>query len=255
MTITVITTTCDRPIGIALAERMMQRQTYPISQWIVADGGETPAPCSMGQVHLHQPRPPGVENFIGNLLAGLHRATGDVIAFIEDDDWYAPTHLEQLVRQLHDEPRAIAAGDDDQRYYNVATRQWRTWKNVGACLCQTMMRREWASRFEQVAQTCLARSSYGVDGNFWRGIPLARRSIVKAHTVVGIKGLPGRHGLGVGHRPDAKWTDDPNWTQLRAWIGDDSAQYESLSEGGMDASNRGCRTGAQPSGQDAPAHA
>jgi hypothetical protein len=220
----VITPTCDRPVGLALAEQFVRRQTRPPDEWIVVDGGEQPAVCTMGQRHLRTAWPPGVENFLGNLQAGLQEASGEVIAFIEDDDWYAPTHLEQLLALLAD-PMMLAAGDDDQRYYHVGYRQWRTWKNTGACLCQTGLRRQALPRLEAVIRVCLERRSYGVDTNFWRGISPSRRAIAKTHTVVGIKGLPGRHGLGVGHRPDGKWHADPELAQLQDWIGEDSAIY------------------------------
>lgn len=220
-----ITPTCDRPIGLALLERWMAMQTRQPDEWIVADGGLDPVTCAAGQVHVRTSTPPGVENFLGNLRAGLRVASGDVIVFCEDDDAYARTHLEQLLAQLDAAPHALAAGDDDQRYYNVATRQWRTWKNKGACLCQTALRRSAVPDLLEVIRICQERQSYGVDTVFWRGIQTARRSIAPTHTVVGIKGLHGRTGLGVGHRPDEKWTDDPHLQQLRAWIGDDAALY------------------------------
>jgi hypothetical protein len=47
-------------------------------------------------------------------------------------------------------------------------------------------------------------------------------------TVVGIKGLPGRAGLGVGHRPGTGWTPDPDFVRLRSWIGDDVDSYTNL---------------------------
>lgn len=230
MTISVITPTCDRPVGFALLERMMSRQTRQPDEWIVADGGSVSAVCTRGQLQIRNPNDPGVRNFLYNLLASITRANGELIAFCEDDDYYAPGHLAQLERQLIANPRALAAGDDDQRYYNLASRQFRTYKNVGACLCQTMIRRELVERFRQVVRICLERNSYGVDTNLWRGIAPARRALEHAHTVVGIKGLPGRAGLGVGHRPDEKWTADPELAQLRAWIGADIEQYQAILE-------------------------
>lgn len=223
--LTLITPTCDRPAGFALAERWMRRQTVQPDDWIVADGGTTPVTCTLGQRHIHHPRPPGVGNFLGNLSAALDGAAGEVLVFIEDDDWYAPTHLEQLLAQLAAAPLALAAGDDDQRYYNVAQRSWRTWKNVGACLCQTAIRQSVVPRLLELIRTCGERASYGVDTNLWRSIPTAHRAIAKTHTVVGIKGLPGRTGLGVGHRPDEKWTADQDGAQLRAWVGADASRY------------------------------
>jgi hypothetical protein len=191
MTITVITPTCDRPVGIAVLERWMARQTRQPDEWIVADGGERPAVCAMGQTQVHRPRPAGVENFLGNLQAGLHAVTGDVIVWCEDDDWYAPTHLATLEQQLRDQPSALAAGDDNQRYYNLPRQLWRTWKNVGACLCQTALRREAVPRLQAAIHNCRERQSYGVDTTFWRGIPRPQRAIGATATVVGMKGLPG----------------------------------------------------------------
>jgi len=232
MRITVITPTCDRPVGLALAERFVARQTRPPDEWIVADGGTVRATCTQGQTHLHTPSAPGATNFCDNLLAGVAAARGDLIAFIEDDDWYAPTHLEQLERQLA-RPGTLAAGDDDQRYYNLAARAWRTYQNLGACLCQTMFRRELLGRFVEIVKERRRLNSYGVDTTFWRAVLSERRALEPSHTVVGIKGLPGRAGLGVGHRPDEKWHADPELRQLRAWIGahDLETYYRPVLEG------------------------
>src|SRR5690349_3109096 len=115
MKISVITPTCDRPVAFALVEAMVARQTLQPDEWIVADGGSVPAQCTMGQIHIHRSRPLGAQNFAYNLLNGAARATGDVVAIAEDDDWLAPTHLETLIATLR--PEALLAGDGKQRYY------------------------------------------------------------------------------------------------------------------------------------------
>ena len=97
MKISVITPTCDRAVAIALAERFMAWQTLLPDEWIIVDGGQTPASCTMGQIHLHEARPPGAANFAHNLLNGLARARGDLIVFWEDDDWYSRGHLQTMV--------------------------------------------------------------------------------------------------------------------------------------------------------------
>lgn len=223
MIISVVTPTCDRPAAFALAERFMARQTVAPAEWIVADGGTVPARCSMGQIHLHAPAAPGATNFAGNLLRGLAAARGDAVIFIEDDDWLRADHVSRLATAL--ETRALVGSDDHQHYYNVAQRRWRTFNNYGASLCQTGMRRELFADFERMVRWCVARDSYGIDTWFWRSVPREQWGLVGAPTVVGIKGLPGRAGLGVGHRPDARWTDDPALAQLGEWIGADAAIY------------------------------
>jgi hypothetical protein len=223
--ISVITPTCDRPVAFALAEKFMARQTIKPHEWIVADGGERPIQCTMGQVHLHEARPPGAANFTRNLLRAIKRVSGDVVIIVEDDDYYSPTHIETSLAQLNG--KALLAGDDAQRYYNVEHRCWRIFANRGASLCQTAMRRELLPRLDYVLHACLLSAQYGVDAMLWARTPSAEKSLRRSDTVVGIKGLPGRAGLGIGHRPvGSKWYADPGLSKLQSWIGPDAALYK-----------------------------
>lgn len=223
MRISVLTPTADRPIAFALAERYMRRQTMQPFEWIVADGGAVPTPCTMGQIHVYDLRPPGAGNFANNLLNGLARATGDVLLLLEDDDHYAATHIERMAAVAQRFP--LIGAEDKQHYYNVAHRCWRTFNNTGASMCQTAIRRELWPAFEKVIRTCMAANRFGIDTTFWRSVPRAQWGLVGAMTVLGIKGLPGLAGLGVGHRPGAGWTQDPELVKLRAWIGEDAETY------------------------------
>lgn len=230
MKVSAITPTADRPVAFELVERFMRRQTVQPDEWIVADGGEVPVACAMGQIHLRGSLgrvPAGAANFAHNLLNGIAEASGDLLIFIEDDDWLAPTHIERMV-DLARGPGSLFGADDHQRYYNVAHRSWRVFNNVGASLCQTAMRRSILPAFEQTIRACLAKGTYGIDTTLWRATPQSEWAIAGAETVVGIKGLPGRAGLGVGHRPGIGWTPDPDLARLRAWIGDDASLYESF---------------------------
>src|SRR3990167_1296977 len=158
-------------------------------------------------------------------LWGLPRVTGDVLVFWEDDDYYAPTHLERILAQLQ-RPGVVIARDDPQRYYNVAHRRWRIFKNRGACLCQTAIRRDGLAIVERAACQSLSRRSYGVDAGIWSLMPRHAKALDRTGTVVGIKGLPGQPGLGVGHRPiGPEWQADLDGRVLREWIGTDAAVY------------------------------
>lgn len=226
MKISVLTPTCDRPFAFALTEKYMARQTVQPYEWIVADGGQTPINCTMGQTHVYSPRPSGTANFANNLLNGLAQATGDLLVIIEDDDWLRPDHLAWMASAAENSP--LVGSEDKQRYHNVHHRCWKLFNNVGASMCQTGIRRELWPAFEEMIRTCIAKDSYGIDTNFWRSVPKDQWGIVGEMTVVGIKGLPGRAGLGVGHRPGFGWTRDPDLAQLRSWIGRDAANYETL---------------------------
>lgn len=227
--ISVITPTADQPTGMFLAERYMRRQTLQPDEWIVADDGVIPATLTMGQIHLARPRThEGGASLASNILAGLEKASGDVILIWEHDDWYAPNHIELAAERLI---AHRATGCVTQRYYNVATRQWILMHNVGSALCNTAFRRELAAKMKAGAERALAAGSYGLDRLFWDSLQAADKDIHAIETVVGIKGLPGRKGLGMGHRPDKKrpWHDDPNMEKLEEWVGRDADVYRVVS--------------------------
>ena len=228
---TIITATCDQPIGFALCERWMQRQTVPLStlQWIVVDDGVEPAKVTCGQEYHRRQRIPGTsgaQSLCLNLLEALPHVRADRVLIVEHDDHYRPEHVERML-DLLDRPGVALAGDDKQRYFHVGVRRWRIYQNCGSALCQTAMRRELLPIFEGVVRRCLELNQYGVDALLWREVGKDRQAIEHIATVVGIKGLPGRKGLGLGHRDDVvrKWKPDPQAEVLRSWIGGDAATY------------------------------
>ena len=230
--LTVLTPTCDRPAGLALAERWMARQSTQPDEWIVADGGSRPATCRARQIHIHR-RDGGVgaNNFVRNLLAGLDAVHPDCtrLIFWEDDDWYAADHLAATLALLDGSTAPWIVGDPVQRYYNVGIRRYRCYPNKGAALSQTGLAAAAFPHLRAVLTTCLTAASYGVDGRLWVPMLIGQMCGILSpmQTVVGIKGLPGQVGLGVGHRPAiiAKWTADPALTTLREWIGADADVY------------------------------
>lgn len=234
MTITLITPTADQPQGMALAEYYMQRQTLAFDQWIVADDGNVPAQLTLGQQHIVRPREhEGGRSLAANILAALPHAVGDIIVIVEHDDYYAPNHLEVCASYLA--MGVSACGSGNLRYYNLPNRCWRVMRNQGSALCNTALTRDALPHLEAAAQTAFAQNIIGLDGNFWRRLMNGNVPCVvhDTDTVVGIKGLPGRTGLGIGHRPNPhQWQKDANWQRLRHWLGDADAQaYINLFEG------------------------
>jgi hypothetical protein len=66
---------------------------------------------------------------------------------------------------------------------------------------------------------------YGVDLAFWRKVPIGLRVELEKGSVIGIKGLPGRPGIGYGHRPDGRgWTGDPDGVKLSELVGAELAR-------------------------------
>lgn len=227
--VSVITPSCNRPAALRLAERWMAAQTLPPDEWIIAD---------------RSTEPPGPRNFLANLADGVARATGDYLIFWEDDDYYAPDHLAQLVKVADDHFDVVLVGDDTQRYYHVGLRRWKVMKNTGASLCQTLLKRSLLTWWQDVWERCWQATSvpaagawppYAIDARLWSPVLSGdlRGALGAFDTVVGIKGLPGQSGLGLGHDLDrvATWAADPQALILRTWLGEDAARvYTAIGE-------------------------
>jgi hypothetical protein len=229
-TVSVITPTADQLIGWVLCERWFRRQTFRDVQWIVVDDGDVPITPTCGQVYIRRRREAGctgAQSLARNILEALPSIESPIVAIVEHDDWYAPDHLARLVALL--ETGGLIAGDDEQRYYHVPSRRWRVFQNKGASLCQTAFRAELLPIVESVVRERLEENHYGIDGLLWATVPREQWRIERAHTVVGIKGLPGRRpGLGIGHRHYHAWALDAAGARLREWVGADADVYLTL---------------------------
>lgn len=224
--LTLLTATGARPAAWALCERWMARQDYtgPV-RWIIVDDGPEPQPVTFRrdgwQLVLVRPSPhwaPGQNTQARNLLKGLAAVDpADRLVIIEDDDWYAPDWLTTVAAELQ---HAELVGEHRARYYNVQQRCGRQLVNTGhASLCSTAMR---GSALQDFADACRARPKF-IDLELWR---LARgRRLFGGHRVVGIKGLPGRGGIGMGHDPEFSGEADANGALLRDWVGEDAEVY------------------------------
>jgi hypothetical protein len=191
-------------------------------------GGRTPVVPTMGQVHIHKPSLPGARNFTGNMLRGLEAVTGDVLVIVEDDDWYSQSHIAHLARLLERHGVAIA-GDPCQRYYHLPSRRWRTFQNKGASLCQTGLRLDGFPWLRRAIEEAGRAGRYGVDFSLWQQAPPYMQALDRSDTVVGVKGLPGRPGLGIGHRPSGpSWQRDRTGAMFRAWLKSDADVYLTL---------------------------
>jgi len=197
-TITALTPTGARPEAFAECVRQMRAQTASAVRWVIVDDGPEPMPTpdvpGWDVIHL-RPEPvwqPGQNTLARNLLAGLREAT-DRVAICEDDDGYAPDWLDTVNGWLD---RADLVGESHSLYVN-GDRRVEMGNAHHASLCSTGVKGD-ARRFLRWACTVDAR---GIDLRLWkqfRGRKALHRP--EPRRVTGIKGYPGRPGLGIGHR-------------------------------------------------------
>lgn len=218
--ISLITPTSDRHTAFTLCERWMARQTYrgPV-EWIVADDGKEPVQCTLGQVHIKRPHLQDRSgSFRGNLRTALEACKGEMILFIEDDDWYHPGYLQMMAKLFE---TGDIVGEQNARYYNVSNRRYLYCKNRSPSLCQTGITRQLLHRVLQLT----TRKSPMIDRRLWERTFLRKVTPPQSLHAVGIKGLPGKGGIGIGHRLDTKYKHDADGSVLKSWVGNDAEVY------------------------------
>ncbi len=102
--VSVVIATRDRPRLLAVALGCYQRQTYPNRELVVVDDGEA-APADESAIAAVGGRLIRVEagTPLGTKLNhGARAANGLFCQKMDDDDWYAPSFVETMVRSVHE---------------------------------------------------------------------------------------------------------------------------------------------------------
>ena len=232
--IALISPTGARPQAFSLCAKHMKSQTYKGEVlWVVVDDGSPLTTNNVApdfregwEIQKIYPVPvwaPGTNSQSRNIKAGLDivkNYTVEAIFIIEDDDYYKPVYLEEMMKRM---AGYLAIGETKTIYYNVACRQIMLNNNEKhSSLFQTAF---------TPAALYIFESCYGhqfIDAEFWRKIPRGRGCLFSADNLsVGIKGMPGRGGIGAGHRMAQGHPKDISFNYLRNLIGHEAAaQYE-----------------------------
>jgi hypothetical protein len=221
-----LTPTGGRPEGLALLAGYLNTQTWQgAARWLVVDDCDpaTPAPLVRAGIEVEVMRPawrwqPGMNTQATCMAAGLSCIEpGDTCIVLEDDDAYLPGHVAGVLAALE---RAELAGERVARYYNVATGRCREIPGqFHASLASTAVR---ARALALLREVCAA-GSRRIDMDLWRAFT-GRKVLLDSQNVVGIKGMPGRGGIGVGHR-DTFGDPDPSGQVLAEWLGAGAETY------------------------------
>lgn len=191
-------------------------------QWLVVDDCEPETDCTMGQTVIRR-RPawePGQITQCRNLRAAVPHVEGDVVVVIEDDDYYAPSYLSEQVERLFWAPMV---GESESMYYHIGVPGYSVNPNTRhSSLFQTAFRKELLPLFAGICEV----APRFLDLALWSkaGGRIFPQSLIS----IGMKGLPGRQGIGIGHRKQRDWIQDPDFKTLAKWIGEDALVYESV---------------------------
>lgn len=230
--ISIITLTGNRPEAFKLCEKWVTRQTILQSrklqwEWIVVDDcwPETRVNFALKTIRATPYWKEGDNTFNRNMRLALDFAKGNFIAFMEDDDWYHPSYLEIALTHLKGNVKRF--GLNQNTYYNMAHQKWRNLHNRTYCpLAFTVFRKELIPMFLD----CLDVPGYTADVVFWRKKLLKGQSIRMKDANcfgVGVKGMPGRGGIGAGHKnlETNLWKFDKGLEVARTLFGTDLKDY------------------------------
>jgi len=224
--LTVITATGDRPLTLAMCRWWIMHQSLLPGQWIIVDDGREPVPPDVwfaaDYVYRQPEAPASGQTLTKNLLLALQRVRYPKVVVMEDDDWYHADYLRVMDAALD---LYSLVGQGEAVYYHYPSAMWYRHPNLRhASLSQTAFTTEAAAVLTEV---CAQADTPYVDMALWKHLPNKRRVLPGSPPLsIGMKGLPGRHGLGFGHAPDHKFLPDPDGRLLRGFIGDDYAVYE-----------------------------
>jgi len=238
-----ITPTGDRPIPFELSRKWMSRQMVKPTKWIIVDDGKIPMePWEYEDYEFYVRREPQPDDpkhtLVKNVetaLLWVNRYINDTkIIFWEDDEYYSSEYIAEMSSRL-DKTQVVGIGC--AKYYHLPTGGYMLHSNMQhASLAQTAFH---ISVLPMVDE-CVAQGMEKdwLDCNIWRRVIKSKGAI--HHDIfkdtkklfVGMKGLPGRFGIGCGHKTSVyRMHDNPDRGILKEWIPDYYDVYLGLLEG------------------------
>ena len=242
-TITLITPTGDRPLAFALCQNWMRKQTLQPYQWIVIDDGKIPMNPYVPMAYIR--REPKANDpqctLILNLMTALPLIEGKKIIIIEDDDYYAPKYVAEMVTRL-DQHEVVGIGNT--KYYHLFSGRHYRHRNIDrASLAQTAFRDSFLPEFKEILNMDIKIAR--IDKHIWEKLREDSRGFIfidddNDPLYLGMKGLLGRPGI-IGHDPESspyrRGRPDISHKVLKRWIPEDYNVYMDVIRGKLTEDN------------------
>jgi hypothetical protein len=149
------------------------------------------------------------------------------VAIIEDDDWYSNIYFKFLSEALDNYD---VVGIDCTTYYHIPTKRYKRLVHPGrSSLNSTAFRFNVVEVFMNALVLAAKQNVCHVDILFWnmvKELKLKYKLFNVDGLVLGLKGLPGKAGLGIGHRDGPLFPgDDRSLEFLASVMGHDIISY------------------------------
>lgn len=231
--ISLITCTGSRPEALKLCEQYIINQTFrgPI-EWIIVDDSSEKLPANrtiknhITDLKIRYFRGPrkweeGLNTQRFNMEEAIKHVRSDYVFFLEDDDLYKPRYIDIMLNLLW---YADIAGEAKSKYYHLGIPGFKEMHNYRhASLCQTAIKRS----LLPMVKAAVDSGELYFDIHLWNQVHANRIPYIllaESNLVIGIKGMPGRAGIGVGHK-NKDYLLDPGLVKLKEWCGEYASNY------------------------------
>jgi hypothetical protein len=249
--IALVTPSGMRPDQFRLCAAWMHRQDYAGEVlWVIVDDGLSvttnnvqPGFRDNWTILKVYPRPAwqGTNTQGRNIQAGIIAMLNhpdnykiNAIFIIEDDDYYKANYLSEMVKRMG---TYDLIGETNTIYYNV---QWRLHCDNNNKQHSSLFQTAFSPALVPLFLTCMNQKF--IDADIWA--KCKNKLLFHAGTLsVGIKGMPGRGGIGAGHTRNMAFSPDPSMNYLITQIGnDDAIQYAGYYSINSHTQHRGLNT-------------
>lgn len=231
--ITAITCTGHRPEAMKLLTKFMVSQTFPIKdiQWLIVDDSLDPMAEvePIPEFHPSSRRMPGMilwkpgyNTHRLNVMQALRHIQGEMIFFPEDDDFLAKDFFKDYAYFLE---RFDLCGEANCKYYYLPTH---VYKEIGNYSHSSLISTAFNKNLLPIFEKALHSGEPYFDLKLWDYAKEEKVNFmlfVNKNLSIGIKGMPGRKGIGLGHRPEG-WDSDPFGKKLMEWLPDNWQDYK-----------------------------
>ena len=218
-----LTCTGDRPQLLERSKYYFERSIVDIEkEWLVVDDGLVP--YNPGGCTYIRRNPDGPISLGRNLRFALNYCDCDYIVIWEDDDWCSPNRINSHVDKL--KLGYDLHGYKNTIYYHI-NNGWRINGNIKhSSLCETAIS---GKMINKLLSYKLEHEKF-IDVTIWKYLYNTSLLEDQSYQVIGIKGGPGRHGIGYGHKAGCQYNKDINFNKLKEFVNGDADFYINLTK-------------------------